>query len=107
YLKGLVATTPAVQQRFLEEAARQAPSDARILMALWHVYTAQGDHEHALASANAVTADAADFHRARFAVALSMIELRRLDGAWEVLTALHQVRPSAAVSSALGVVQMR
>lgn len=107
YVKGLVAATPTAQQRFLESAVRDAPTDPRILMALWNVYTAQGVHERALASANAVRPDAAAYRQARFAVALSMIELRRFDGAWQALTALHNGEPSAAVSNALGIVQLR
>jgi Flp pilus assembly protein TadD len=107
YLKGLVATTPAVQQRFLEAAVQQAPTDPRILMALWDVYTAQGAHDRALAAANAVPPDAAAYRHARFAVALSMIELRRFDGAWQTLTGIYETGRAAAISSALGVVQLR
>lgn len=107
YLKGLVAATPAAQQRFLETAVRQAPTDPRILMALWDVYAAQGDHERAIASANAVSPDASAYRQARFAVALSMIELRRFDGAWQALTAIYNSERAAAVSSLLGVVQLR
>lgn len=107
YLKGLVAATPAGQQRFLETAVRQSPGDPRILMALWSVYTAQGDHEHALASANAVSPDASAYRQARFAVALSMLDLRRFDGAWQALTTLYETERAAAVSSLLGVVQLR
>ncbi|ODS55078.1 MAG: hypothetical protein ABS36_10015 [Acidobacteria bacterium SCN 69-37] len=107
YLKGLVATTPAAQQRFLESAVRQASADPRILLALWDLYTTQGEHERALASANAVGPDAAAYRRARFAVALSMLELRRYDGAWQALTAIYEDEPAAAISSLLGVVQLR
>lgn len=107
YLKGLVATTPTAQQRFLESAVRQAPSDPRILMALWEVYTAQGVHERALASANAVPSDAAAYRQSRFAVALSMSELRRFDGAWQTLTALYDTERSGVLSSMLGIVQLR
>lgn len=107
YLKGLVAATPAAQQRFLETAVRQAPNDPRILMALWDVYTVQGEHERALASANAVSPDAGAYRQARFAVALSMLELRRFDGAWQALTTIYASERAAAVSSLLGVVQLR
>jgi Flp pilus assembly protein TadD len=107
YMKGLVAPTPAVQQRFLESAARQAPTDPRILMALWGVYSAQGLTDKALAVANAVTGDAALVRRARFAVALSMIELKRYDGAFQTLSTLYAGGHAAAISNALGVVQLR
>lgn len=107
YLKGLVAATPEAQQRFLETAIRQAPGDARILMALWDVYTAQGLHDRALATANAVSPDAAAYRQARFAVALSMLELGRFDGAAQALSAIYSSERSPAVSSLLGIVELR
>jgi tetratricopeptide (TPR) repeat protein len=107
YIKGLVAATPATQQRFLETAMMQAPNDARILVALWSVYTDQGAHEKALQVASAVPAGSPLSRRARFAVALSLIELRRYEGAFKQLTELHAERPAAALSNAIGVVQLR
>jgi len=81
YIKGLTAPTPAGQQRWLESAMMQAPRDGRVLTALWSVYTDQGLHDKALAVASAVPADSPLSRRARFDVALSLIELKRLDGA--------------------------
>jgi Flp pilus assembly protein TadD len=107
YVKGLVAGTPAAQQRYLESASRVVPTDPRVLMALWSVYTAQDLHERAVAAANAVSVQSSLSRQARFAVALSLIELRRFDGAFQTLTDLHQATRSAAVSNALGVVQLR
>jgi tetratricopeptide (TPR) repeat protein len=107
YMKGLVATTPATQQRFLESAARQAPNDPRVLMALWSVYSAQELYDKALAAANAVTGDAAVVRRARFAVALSLIDLKRYDGAFQALTTLYADGRGAPIANALGIVQMR
>jgi tetratricopeptide (TPR) repeat protein len=107
YIKGLVAATPAAQQRFLEAAMTQAPHDARILLALWDVYTTQSAHEKALQAASAVPAESPLLRRARFAAALSLIDLRRFDGAFKQLTDLHADRRSAAISNALGIVQLR
>jgi tetratricopeptide (TPR) repeat protein len=107
YVKGLVASTPAVQQRFLESAIRLAPTDARILLALWQVYGAQGAHDRALASANAVAADSPLSRKARFAVALSLIDLKRYEGAYQLLTSLYSAAPSASISNAIGAVQLR
>ncbi len=107
YVKGLVAATPAGQQRFLESAVRAAPTDGRILMALWSVYSAQGMHERALASASTVSPQSPLARNARFAVALSLIELERFDGAFQTLATLYQAGKSAALSNALGVVQLR
>ncbi len=107
YMKGLVAATPATQQRFLEEAIRQAPTDPRVLMALWNTYTVEGMHEKALAAANAVPVDTAASRKARFAVALSLVALKRFDGAFQALSALYEAAHAAAISNALGVVQLR
>ncbi len=107
YVKGLVAATPPAQQRFLETALGQAPGDPRILMALWSVYSVQGRYDEALAAANTVPATSPLARKARFAVALSLIELKRFDGAFQELTTLHTSSRAAAISNALGVVQMR
>jgi len=107
YVKGLVASTPATQRRFLELAMAGAPHDPRVLVALWEVYTAEGEHELALAVASAVRDDAPGAARARYFVALSLIELRRLDGAFQTLDGLDDGVPAAAVANALGVVQLR
>lgn len=107
YIKGLMASTPASQQRFLESAMSQAPRDGRILGALWHVYSERDLHEKALSAASAVPADSPFSRHARFHVALSLIELKRFDGAFRELTALHAQRRSGAISNALGIVQLR
>lgn len=107
YIKGLMAATPAAQQRFLESALGQAPRDGRILTALWSAYVDQGLHENALASASAVPADAPQYRRARFDVALSLIELRRFEAAIKELTTLHGQQPASALSNALGIVELR
>ena len=79
----------------------QVPHDGRVLTALWYVYTEQGLHEKALAAASAVPADSPLARRARFDVALSLIELKRLDGACKELTALYaQARGAARVERA-------
>src|SRR5215210_1615158 len=44
YVKGLVAPTAAAQERFLEQARQQAPTNDRVLLALWEVYSSQGTH---------------------------------------------------------------
>jgi tetratricopeptide (TPR) repeat protein len=107
YMKGLVATAPAAQRRFLETALSAAPHDGRILTALWGVYTAAGEHEKALAVSSAVEEGSALERKARYTAALSLIELKRYDGAMKSLLALQAERPSAAVANALGVVQLQ
>jgi len=107
YIKGLMAATPAAQQRFLEAAMSVVPRDGRVLMALWDVYFEQGLHDKAVSVASAVPATSPQYRRARFSLALTLIELKRLDGAYKELTGLYTQRRSAAVSNALGIVQFR
>ena len=107
YIKGLMAATPAAQQRFLESAMSVAPRDGRILMALWGVYFDQALHEKALSVASAVPSTSLQHRRARFSVALTLIELKRLDGAYKELGTLYSQRRAAAVSNAIGIVQLR
>jgi predicted Zn-dependent protease len=45
--------------------------------------------------------------RARFDVALSLIELKRYDSAAKELAALHVQQPASAISNALGIVELR
>jgi tetratricopeptide (TPR) repeat protein len=107
YVKGLVASTPAAQVKFLESAMTRAPHDGQILTALWTVYTEQGAHDKALAAASAVPATSRFARRARFDVGLSLIELKRFDGAFKELSALYTQGHAAAISNALGIVQLR
>ena len=107
FVKGLVAATPAAQQRFLELAMVESPRDGRVLVELWRVYSVLGLHDKALQAASAVPAESPLARQARFAVALSLIELGRLDGAARELTTLHGERPSAAIANALGIVELR
>jgi Tfp pilus assembly protein PilF len=107
YVKGLVAPTPAGQQKFLESALKQAPHDPRLLVALWSVYAAQGQNEKALSVANAVAKDSPLSRKARFLTALSLIDMNRLDGAAEQLTALDRERSSPVLENALGIVELK
>ena len=107
YIKGLVAQTPAAEQRFLETAMSLAPRNPQILLALWRCYTEQDEHDQALAVANAVPADSTSARQARYAVALSLIALRRFDGASKELLALAKLRSTPAIANALGIVQLR
>ena len=107
YIKGLTAPTLTGQQRWLESAMMQAPRDGRVLTALWGVYADQDLNDKALAVASAVPAESPLRRRARFEVALSLIELKRLDGAVKELSTLYAAAPAAAVSNALGVAELR
>ena len=107
YVKGLVAPTAAAQERFLEQARQQAPSNDRVLLALWEVHSTQGAHDKALAAAEAVSRQAPLDRQARFSAALSLIELRRYNDAFALLQTLHGESPSPVLSNAMGVVQVR
>lgn len=107
YVKGLVAATPASQQKFLEAALKLAPKDARTLIALWAVHNELGAHERALAMAGAVPPDSPLSRRARFLAGISMLEMGRFDGASRMFSTLSAERPSAVLSNALGVTQLR
>jgi Flp pilus assembly protein TadD len=107
YVKGLVAPTAATQERFLEQARQQAPTNDRVLLALWEVYSSQDAHEKALAAASAVSRQAPLDRQARFSTALSLIELRRYNDAFTLLQALHSESVSPVLSNAMGVVQVR
>ncbi len=107
YVKGLVAPTPAAQERFLEQARQQAPADDRVLLALWDLYASQGADDKALAAAQAVARKAPLDRQARFCAALSMIALRRYNDAFGLLETLHGESPSPVLSNAMGVIQLR
>lgn len=107
YVKGLVATTPAVQERFLEAARQQVPTDDRILLAIWEFHMSQAAHDKALVAARTVKREARLARQARYAAALSLIELRRFDEAYQQLQALHGEQPSPVLSNAIGVIQVR
>lgn len=107
YIKGLLAETPASQIRFLEAALKLDPRYDAARVALWQVYTARGDHGRAATAALAVPAGSPLSRRARFLAALSRINLRQYDEAYQGLKALLDEAPASAVFNNLGVVQIR
>ena len=107
YIKGLIAEQPPAQIRFLQAALKLAPRDARTHLALWEVYADQGDHVRALSEAQAVPATSPLGRRARFAAGRSLVELNRLDDAFQVFKALADERPTAPLYNNLGVIQIR
>jgi predicted Zn-dependent protease len=107
YIKGLVAETTASQIRFLEAAVKLAPTFAPARLALWHVYTVEGDHARAAVAAMAVTGTSPEYRRSRFLAALSKIHLRQYDDAFLSLKALLDGAPTPAIYNNLGVIQAR
>lgn len=105
YIKGLVAETALTQRTFLEQALKLAPRDDRIRLALWQVHSNLGDHLKALDTVGAISSGRY-VREARYVAALSNIDLKRFDRAFELLTALASEYHAAEVFNALGVVQL-
>lgn len=107
YIKGLMAETPAAQIRLLDGAVKLAPEFAPARIALWQVYTRQGDHARAAAAALAVPASSRAYRQAQFLAALSKINLKQYDEGYQILKALLDVSPTPALYNNLGVIQAR
>jgi Tfp pilus assembly protein PilF len=107
YVKAVLADRPEARVRLLDAALARAPGYDRIRLALWDAYSDLGEHARALAALEGVT-DTSPVHRvARFGAVLSLIELNRLDEAFDALRTLADARQEAAVFNNLGVVQLR
>jgi tetratricopeptide (TPR) repeat protein len=107
YIKGLLAETPATAVNYLNAALKAYPSFDRPRLALWEVYTDQGDHERALSAVKGVPTSAPFGRRAAFLASMSHMALKRFDEAFRILSALVKEWPTAAVYNNLGVVQLR
>jgi tetratricopeptide (TPR) repeat protein len=107
YIKGLVAETPATAIGYLSAALQAHPAFVRPRLALWEVYTDQGEHERALAAVRLVPQSAPLGRRARFLAGLSYLNLERYDDAFSTFTALAETEASANVLNNLGVVHLR
>lgn len=107
YVKGLVATSPDIQVRFLDAALAHSPTDARSLLAMWQVRTAQGQHAKALDAVTRVPLTSQLARESRFLAAQSLVALKRYEEAFKALDTLYKEAPAAAISNALGVLQLR
>jgi tetratricopeptide (TPR) repeat protein len=115
YVKGLIAESPAAQATFLETAAKQYPGYDRAELALWTVRSDQGDYEAALAAARRVPAASPLRRRAQFLAAVSLLDLKRHDEAFDAFKAWLDAAapnpaahaPTGAALNNLGVIQIR
>jgi tetratricopeptide (TPR) repeat protein len=110
YVKGLMAESAATRATFLEEAVKLHPGYDRAYLALWEVRHDQADHAAALAAARAVRDGSPLARRARFFAAMSLLELKQFDAAFEAFTVSAEGASSAFSAAAmnnLGVVQLR
>jgi Flp pilus assembly protein TadD len=102
-----VAETTAARVKFLNAALALTPDFAPARIALWQVYTSQGDHARAAAAALGVPPSSRSYRRARFLVALSKIHLKQYDEAFQGLKALLDVSATPSLYNNLGVIQAR
>lgn len=107
FIKGILAETPATAVGYLKAALTRHPRFDRARLALWDVYTEQGDHQQALAAVQPVAADSTFARRARFRSGLSQISLNRPDEAFATFRALADAAPTSPVMNNLGVIQVR
>jgi tetratricopeptide (TPR) repeat protein len=107
YVKGLVAEQADTQIKFQQAALAGFPGYDRPRLALWEVYTEQGDHAKALAAVQGVPSTSRLSRRARFLAGLSQIQVKKYDEAFALFKALADEQPLPAVLNNLGVVQLR
>jgi Tfp pilus assembly protein PilF len=107
YIKGLVATSTPAKISHLEAAIKQDPGFDRARLALWSVHHDEGNGQLALVTAAAVPETSPMYARARFSVALSLVQLKRLDDAFATLRTLADRAPSATLMNNIGVIQLR
>lgn len=106
YIKGLLAETPETAIAYLNMALKAAPGYDRATLALWDVYTDQGDSEHALSVLASIAADSPNARRGRFLAGLSQLDLDRYNDAFTTFRQLADAQPDPAVLNNLGVVQL-
>jgi len=107
YIKGLMATATPTKVAFLNAAIKLDPAFDRARLALWAVHQDAGNPQAALVAAAAVPERSPFYSRARFAIALSLIQQGRLDDAFATLKALGDRTPAATVMNNIGVIQVR
>ncbi|PWT83975.1 MAG: hypothetical protein C5B57_05705 [Blastocatellia bacterium] len=107
YVKGLLAEMPATAINYLQTALRAMPGFDRARLALWDVYTEQGDHTRALAAVSSVPANSSWARRAKFLAGLSYFSLNKNDEAFIAFKSLSDVQATAAALNNAGVAQVR
>lgn len=107
YVKGLVADVPSTAMSYLKAALAAQPSFDRARLALWDVYSDQGDHTQAADEVAQVAADSPLRSRARFLLGLSQLRLELNDDAFLTFASLAEERRTPAVLNNLGVAQLR
>ena len=107
YIKGLIASATPAKISYLETAIKLDPGFDRARLALWNVHYDEGNGQLALVTAAAVPETSPFYSRARFSVALSLLQLNRLEDAFATMRAMSERTESPALTNNMGVVQMR
>jgi tetratricopeptide (TPR) repeat protein len=107
YVKGLVAETPATALAFLEQTLKAAPQFDRARLAIWDLHSEASDHLKALDAVTPIREGSRFSRDGRFRRALSLMNLKRWDAALDTLRLLQKEEPSAPVSNAIGVAELR
>lgn len=107
YIKGLMATATPTKVGYLNAAIKLDPAFDRARLALWAVYQDAGNPQAALVAAAAVPETSPLYARARFNIALSLIQQKRLDDAFATLKTLGDRVSAATVMNNIGVIQVR
>ena len=107
YIKGAVSENPSTQIVFLKQALRYAPDFQQARLALWNVYTEQGEHRQALDIVQQVPSNHPLSRHARFRAALSTMSLGGYAEAIDRFTALNREQRDPALLNNAGVAQLR
>ena len=107
FIKGLLAETPDTAISYLNAALKQQSDFDRARLALWDVYTDQGDYDEALAAVRTIPASSASARRAKYLAGLSLLSLKRYDDTFAAFKALADADPTPAIMNNLGVVQLQ
>lgn len=107
YVKGLLADSPSAQVSFLQSALERFSGYDEAKLALWRVFTSQGEHQSALRQAQAVPVESTLNRNARFLAGLSLISLQQYDEAFSTLKAFVEPNAVGPVLNNMGVIQMR
>lgn len=107
YVKGLIAGSMPAQVTLLQGALKAHPGYDAPRLALWQVFTANGDHAAAREALRAVGAESARYLEAQFLTTVSLAHLGQYDEAAALLTRLHAKEPAGEFLNNLGVLALR
>ncbi len=95
HVKGLLANTMSAQVTLLQSALKADPAYEAPRLALWHVFTANGDHAAAREALRAVAQDSPRRTEAQFLITVSLVHLGQFTEATALLKSLHAAEPAA------------